>query len=555
MTAVAVREPTRASHVRQPADRTAGDVLTGTGTLARFVLRRDRVKLPAWVLGMTLLLLYFAKVVLPGVAETPEQLEDLRRLMEGPVGAVFGPGYGSDAITAERYIAGNYGLFFFVLAALMNMLLVARHTRAEEQDGRAELVRANVVGRHAPLTAVLVVAVGANTILALLLGAAMAGSGFDGGDGLLFGAGVAAVGLVFAALTAVTVQVTEYSRAATGMAGAVLGAAWVVRAAGDMLRDHGSVLSWFSPLAWSNQARPYVGGRWWPLLLSLTCAVALTAVAYVLSNRRDVGAGLVAARTGQPEAAPWLASPLAAAFRLQRASLAWWTGALAAFGFLFGAFAEQMTDPEDISADRVEMFGGSMDTLVDGYLGTITVFVATLAGVMVTLGVQAARSEETRGHAEALLATATSRWAWFGSHVAVVAVGMVGLLLVAGLATGLGAAVSVGDASYVGDLTAAHLAHAPGVLVLLGLAALLFGVLPRAIGATWLLVGYSLFAGLFGSVTDHPQWLRNVSPLVHTGQPPLDAISWTASALLLAVAAGLTAGGLAAFRRRDLTTT
>jgi ABC-2 type transport system permease protein len=549
MTVTAVRTSTQA-----PADRSPGDVLAGTGTLVRFILRRDRIKLSAWLLGITALLLYVAKVVLPGIAGTEEGLEDLRRFMEGAAGAVMGPGYGRDDITSERYIAGVYGLFFFVLAALMSMQLVSRHTRVEEQNGRAELIRSNVVGRHAQLTAVLIVAVGANVLLALLVGGVMAASGFDGGEGLLFGAGVGAVGLVFAGITALTVQVTEHSRAATGMAGAVLGAAWAVRVAGDLVRDYGSPLSWFSPLAWSNQTRPYVDGRWWPLLLSVGLAVAAAAVGYALSARRDVGAGLVAARPGKPVAAPWLRSPLAVAFRLQRASLIWWTVALATFGFLFGGLTDQIADPEDMSEDRIEVFGGSVDTLLDGYLGTITVIMAVIAGIMVVLGVQAVRSEETNGRADPVLATATSRWAWFGSYLAVVSIGLVGLLLVVGFATGIGAAVSVGDGSYIWDMTAAHLAHAPGVLVLLGVAALLLGVLPRAIGASWALLGYSLFAGILGAITDLPQWARNLSPMEHTGQPPLDSISWQASMILLVIAAGLMAAGLAAFRHRDLET-
>jgi ABC-2 type transport system permease protein len=549
MTATTVRESTRA-----PADHAPGNVLAGTGTLIRFILRRDRIRLPAWLLGMTVLLSLFVPAV-SELTETEEGRQDLRRIMEPAVGAIFGPGYGRDDITPERYIAGVYGLFFFVLAALMSMLLVARHTRVEEQNGRAELIRSNVVGRHAQLTAVLIVAVGANALLALMLGGTMTANDFDGGEGLRFGASVGAVGLVFAGITALTVQVTEYSRAATGIAGAALGAAWVVRAAGDMIRDYGSPLSWYSPLAWSNQTRPYVDGRWWPLLLSVGLAVAAAAVGYALSARRDVGAGLVPARIGEPVAAPWLRSPLAVAFRLQRASLIWWTVALSVFGFMFGGLGDQIADPEDMSERRIEMFGGSVDTLLDGYLGVITLFTAAIAGIMVVLGVQAVRSEETKGRAEPVLATATSRWAWFGSYLAVVSLGLVGLLLVAGFATGTGAAVSVGDGSYIWDMTMAHLAHAPGVLVLLGIAALLFGVLPRTIGVTWVVLGYSLFVGLFGTIMDLPRWAHNLSPIEHIGQPPLDRISWSAAMILLVVAAGLMATGLAGFRRRDLETT
>lgn len=549
MTGTAVREAAPATVVRA-----RGAALAGTGALLRFILRRDRIKLPAWLLGTTGLLYYFG-AALPRILETEEQLQDLGRFMDGAMGAMFGPGYGRDAVALDVYIANVYALFFFILAASMSLQLVARHTRVDEQHARAELVRSSVVGRHAQLTATLIVAVGANAMLALLLAGAMAANGYDGGQGLLLGAGVAAVGLVFAAVAAVTVQVTEHARSATASAGAVLGAAWLVRAAGDMAGEHGSTLSWFSPLAWSNQTRPYVDGRWWPLLLSLILAIVAATVGFVLSTRRDVGAGLFAARLGAPAAAPWLRSPFAVALRLQRASLLWWTGALATFGFILGGVGDQIADPADMSDERVEMFGGSVDTLLDGYLGIITMLVAVLAGVMVVRAVQAVASEETQGRAEALLATATARGAWLGTNLAVTAVGLVVMLAVVGVATGIGAGLAVGDGAYVGQVAGAHLAHVPGVLVLLGLSAALFGLLPRAIGATWALVGLGLFSGLFGAMMDLPRWLRNLVPMEHTGHPPLDDIAWSAAAICLVVAAALAAAGLAGFRRRDLRTT
>src|SRR5690606_28098625 len=106
-------------------------------------------------------------------------LRDLERFMQGSVGAIFGPGYGRDAITIERYVTGVYGIFFFIGAALMSILLVARHTRADEQAGRADLVRSNPVGPQATLGAAMAVAAGANGLLALLLAGVLALNGYD----------------------------------------------------------------------------------------------------------------------------------------------------------------------------------------------------------------------------------------------------------------------------------------------------------------------------------------------------------------------------------------
>src|SRR4029453_19616381 len=73
-----------------------------------------------------------------------------------------------------------------------------------------------------------------------------------------------ALGLLFACVTAVTVQVTEQNRAALGFAGVLLGASYVLRAIGDV---GDGTLSWASPMGWAQAARPYAGERWWTLLL------------------------------------------------------------------------------------------------------------------------------------------------------------------------------------------------------------------------------------------------------------------------------------------------
>lgn len=540
---------------RSAATPGPGSTLAGTATLIRFILRRDRIKLPAWILGITLMLFYYA-AALPSVYTNDEQLQGLGAFMQGPVGALLaGPGYGRDHLTIANVIVGVYGLYFFLLSALMSILLVSRHTRVDEQSGRTELIRASVVGRHAQLTATLAVAVGANVLLALLLGASMAANGYNAADGLLFGAGVGAVGLVFAGITALTVQITEYSRAASGIAGAILGASWVVRAAGDMLESYGSALSWFSPLAWSQQTRAYVDGRWWPLALSLIAAVITAAIGYALSTRRDVGAGLVAARKGRPDAAPWLRSPLAFAFRLQRASLIGWASALAVGGLLFGWITQPMIDAyRDMSDEMLAVLGGDRNNLIDGYLSVMALWEALLVSIFVILGIQSLRSEETKGRAEPVLATATSRWAWFGSYAAVLAASAVALLLVVGLATAIGTAIATRDADYLGSVTLAHLAHAPAVLVLMGIAALLFGFLPRAIGATWAVLGYGMFVGFFGPLMDLPGWALNISPLEHIARAPLDNLTWPPVLILTALAAALVTAGLILFRRRDLQT-
>ncbi|WP_345408139.1 hypothetical protein [Nonomuraea salmonea] len=147
----------------------------GTRAMLRLALRRDRVKLPTWTLGIALFLPYFASVA-NATNPTAETLRASAKMMDVPMLRLFsGPMFGMENPTVLKYLVNAYFPEFLLGAALMSMLLIARHTRAEEQSGRAELVRAAVVGRQAALTAALLLSVLTNVLLALLLTAAGGG--------------------------------------------------------------------------------------------------------------------------------------------------------------------------------------------------------------------------------------------------------------------------------------------------------------------------------------------------------------------------------------------
>ncbi|NEC74541.1 ABC transporter permease, partial [Streptomyces rochei] len=173
--------------------------MAGTGTLVRFALRRDRVRLPVWILALLLGTLSTAN----SYAElygTPEDRANAVETMGSPAGlAMSGPRHYLDDYTSGAMLGHQMLGFTAVLVGLMSVLVITRHTRAEEETGRAELLRSTVVGRHAHLAAALSVAALANLVLGLLLALGLGGLGVDGvdaGGSLLYGAAHAAVGLV-----------------------------------------------------------------------------------------------------------------------------------------------------------------------------------------------------------------------------------------------------------------------------------------------------------------------------------------------------------------------
>jgi ABC-2 type transport system permease protein len=138
--------------------------VTGTWTLVRFMLRRDRIRIPAWVAGLTLgtlaTLASFTQTY-PTAAER----QTIAATMDTPAAvAMTGVNHGAADYTYGAMLGHQMLYFTVILAGLMSVLLVVRHTRAEEATGRAELVRSNVVGRHAATTAALL-SVGAGAVV------------------------------------------------------------------------------------------------------------------------------------------------------------------------------------------------------------------------------------------------------------------------------------------------------------------------------------------------------------------------------------------------------
>ncbi|MFI7641549.1 ABC transporter permease [Nonomuraea sp. NPDC049400] len=524
--------------------RPASSHLTGTGTMVRLALRRDRIKLTIWLVAITVMVPRFYDAAVSAVVPTPEALAEAAQMIRVSFMRVLGgPVFGD--VTTRSYFLAAYWVEFLLAAAILNMMLITRHTRAEEQTGRAELIRAAVVGRHAQLTGALITALISNAALAVLTAAATISIGFPVGSALLFGASLAAVGLVFAGVTAVAVQVTEHPRGANGLAGIVLFTVWLLRGAGALQSQEGGPLFWLSPIGWSQQTRVLADERWWPLGLSLLLAGLLVVGAYSLSSRRDLGASLMAPRPGRASASSWLRTPFTLALRLQQAAIVGWGAAFLAVGLVLGAMTGGMeqTNLPIFSADAD--FGRAWISLM--------VFTGSLyTGVFAVLSVIRLRAEEVRGRIGPVLAGPTGRSAWYWSSLLVTALAVVVLPAVYGAALGIGAALSTGDAGLMGEVFRASLIRAPEVLVLLAIPATLLGLAPRAMAASWAVLVYSGFVQVLGSYMKMPEWVVNTSVLSHLPWHPLGAFAPVATVVLTTIAAVLTILGMYGLRRRDL---
>ncbi|HEX2904467.1 MAG TPA: ABC transporter permease [Jatrophihabitans sp.] len=511
-------------------------------TLLRLALRRDRAMLPAWG--------YLLLAVMLGTAFSfrslyPTQLDrdQFAAALAGSraITAIYGPlplpASLGDLVSWRSLVLGA------VLLACLAILLVVRHTRADEQSGALELLAATAVGRAAPLAAALwtvALAVAALDVAVVLGGLA---AGLPAAGCLTYAGAWAGVGLCFAGVAAVAAQLVESARTARALSLLVLGCCYVLRLLGD---TEVGWLGWLTPLGWAERMRPFHGDRWWPLVLPLLAGGALIRLAFVLQQRRDLFSGMLAARAGRATAAPWLRSPVALTVRLSRTGWLSWLAGVLVFGALFGGLASSVTALGDSAATRrlLTELGGSSD-LADGFLGS-----SLNAGALILTGyglaaLVAAQAEEASGRLELLLSGSVGRRRWFATQLVAALLGTAGLLAAVGLAAG----VARGEAL---RLLGTSLVLIPAAWTVIAACALLYSVRRTAATAGWALLGGCAVLGLLGPVLRLPRWLLDLSPFTHVPTAPGEPVPAAAVSTLLVVSALAAAGAVWQLGRRDL---
>lgn len=534
----------------------AGD-FAGTAGLVRLAVRRDRVLTPVWLVVLAVTAASSASAtagLYPTAAARADAAAGFNR--SPALVAMYGRIYDTTSLGALAML--KLTVLGALCVGILTAFIVVRHTRAEEETGRLELVRAGVVGRLAPLTAALLVAVAASLLLGALTAAVLAAAGLPSGGSVAFGLTWACAGVAFAAVAGVAAQLTEGARAARGIAVLALGVSYLLRMIGDTATGaragYSGWASWLSPLGWAEQIRPFAGNRWALALLPLAFAVVVGVLAFVLIGRRDVAAGLLRARLGPAGATPRLRTPLALAWRLHRAALAGWLVAFVLLGVVLGSIAADVGSLLDSaqSRDFIRDLGGT-GSLTDAFLAAELGFVGVFASAYGISAATRLRSEEAAGRAEPLLATAVGRHRWLAGHVAVALLGTAALVAGTGLGAGLTRGAATGDVlGDMADLLGAALVRLPAVWVLTGVTVALFGLAPRLVVAGWAVLAAFLLIGELGPVLGLPAAVLDVSPYTHVPRLPGEAWSTAPLCWLLAVAAALLAAGFVGFARRDL---
>jgi ABC-2 type transport system permease protein len=526
---------------------TTSTAYVGTRPLVRLALRRDRIMVSVWLLAL-LMVCYASAAATTSLYPTGAERVDAAEAINASPGivALYGPIL--DVHSTGELAMTKMTVLYSVFVAIMMLFVVRRHTRLEEESGRAELVGGTAVGREAPLAAAVGFGAAISVLLGLLAGLLNTAAGLALRGSSTFGASWAGTGLVAVGITALACQLSASARTCAAIASAVIGALYVLRAVGDT--TDASFMSWLSPFGWNTQLRAYGETRWWVLLLYVALAAVLFQAARMVRNHRDLGAGVVQARPGPATGSPRLVDAVSLSVRVHTPMLIGWTLAIGVMGLVFGAISPSFDafDSKGIQ-DMLERVGGS-GAFRDMLLGAVVAVIALVVTCFAIAVVGHSGSDEQDGRTEQVLATATSRARAFVATTLIALAGATWLLLVTGVTLALGVGNDT-DHSF-GTLVASAVAQTPAVWAVVAI-----GVLCYALRSQWAVLGWAvvvIFAtlGQVGELLGLPRWVLDLSPYTHAPRMPLEPFETGPALVLTAIAAAVLAAAWLRYRTRDI---
>lgn len=529
--------------------------------LARLNLRRDWLKIMVWIIGLVGLMAGAATKFDSLYGTHKAMLSIISTLKTPAMTSLLGPFTASKPYSPALIYAAEMMVFMGLFVAIMNIYFAVRNTRAEEDNGVTELMRARAVGRQSPLTGVIIELLVINLLAGVLEALGLQAAGMTGDNVMgnwLFGLGLAAFGFMFGTISLLMAQIVSDSRSATMLSYLILGILFVARMGTDVQNVD---QTWCTIFGWIEKLDIYGINDWTAVWLMMALSVACILLTFGLSVRRDVGAGMLPERNGRRRASFLLAGPLTLISRLERTSFIVWLVSLvllgASYGSIFGNIGDILkTNPamsQLLGTDGVHAANRAVILAFAGKLAVIFVIVATIPALMAILKIN---GDEKKGWLEQVHAKPVSRLRLFSSYSCfALVIGTLSQLL------GVWGMAVVGNASMThgGTVSLAHLMRAfvgfwPAMFVVMGIAVLLVSVWPRIQSVIWLIPVYGIFSLYLGDMFDLPDWAKQISPYGWVNDVPAHQVDWSVFGWMTLLGIILFIVSYLAYRRRDMIT-
>ena len=499
---------------------------------ARLALSQERV----WLVALPVVTGLMTALLAPSYGDTYASPEDLARAVaSAQVSDTSTFLYGRLSNIAGVVQVATWelgGLTCLVLSVVVALRSVAL-TRAEEDLGRAELLRSTGAGSIASL-----VGQGLVLVLQCLLLGVGAGVGLlaleeaDGTDAAAYGAVIASTLLTVACATLVVAQLVPDATAGRAVALGFVGLMYTGN--GLSASKDWNWAGWASPFRLRTTVDPGGENSWGPVVIAVTSSIMVLALAGVLTSHRDLGQGLVQLPTRRPPSLR-VGGPLTLAVRLNRNQCLTWAFLVS---LVAGVLVSLGADVVDL-ARQGGISGGSLGSLLAGddpgeaflrYIGQLAGALATAQGVSLALRYS---GDERSGRLEMVVSTGNRPLRILLSSWLVAALGSGLTLICATVAAGY-----VGRSELDTDLIDAVRLVAgqwPAALASAAIATALCGAWPRGRGLAWAPVLVGLGIAQLGGALDLPKRIRDAGLLAQAGENgSLWLLAITTAGLLIA---------------------
>lgn len=535
---------------------TKSNRLARTGYLTSIFLRRDRFAIAGWLLGIVGGVAAGASKIL-GLSGSSKQITALVTALDTPsMAALFGPISKAHAHTSGAVFAASMVVFISLLMAIMNIFFAIRNTRAQEDNGVLEMVQAHSVGRQSSLLATVYELLLVNGLTIILVGMTLQSFQMSGTSVLgdwLFAIGTGLFGALFGTFALLLSQFASNARGATMMSYGLLGLLYIARAMTDVSNVK---LNWWTVFGWVEKIDIYGQNRLAPIWNMPGLAVIILVVTFVISAKRDIGSGILSDRRGRARASQLLAGPIALVFRLERSSMIAWIVGLGIYGLSMGTLFDTVGDMMKNSPMVSKMLGPAA---ADAVGRTSTLQFAAMMSVIIGIGASVPaiatmlrlNRDEQKGWLESIHARSTSRFHLFISYTIVSVVAGLLTLFAGTFGMALGSQ-SAKRTFEISRIMRSFWSFTPAVLVVIGVVAVLIGLIGRYQQVAWVIPIYAVVSIYLGGLLNFPAWTRKLTPFGWIAKVPLKTVQWGQVSELVGLSLGLILVGYLLYKRRDL---
>lgn len=527
-----------------------------TGFLTRFSLRRDWLKLTIWTVAMAGLFTSVA-AKFTSLYGSRASIDSIVSTLKSPaLTSLFGK-MPAGPYTSADVFASEMTVFMAIMAAIMNYSIVIRNTRGDEDSGILEMIRAHAVGKISNLSATLIEMTILNLVIGLLYSVGLVAANLDGtninGDFLL-GLGLGVSGLMFASIAAFVSQLVDNSRAASILAYLVFGIMYVARMITDVSHPK---MTWWVPFGWVEKFSTYKNNDWTAVWLMLIFTIVVSALAMLINQKRDMGAGIIATRPGRARASAFLNGPLGLFWRLHRTSIITWAIGLMILGFTYGSIFNTIGDILKTNPTMSALLGPnairSANVLIIKEFTSVLMIVfgvlALIPGVQI---INYLKTGESKGFLEMIHAKPVGRARLF-SDTLLLAMFTTYLVLFTSLwGLQLGGVYSMTHPIAMHVFMKGFFGYISPMFIMLGISALLIGWAPKLASLNYGYLIVAMFIQYFGKLIKLPHWVSKFTPFGYIPKVPVHSLDPGTFWWQMAIGLGLIVLGYIGYLHRDI---